>query len=248
MAYFRCGGGVDSSVLALPTINTVTNNIPIIQFVTDLAMDILSCKCTIVATESGSGAKSPSNPYIVDGFTGALISHSGADTSNPATYSIAFGRTVFGGKVDVASGKLELTHYGFTLTGTAAESWSISNAGTVNYYYVLNLPTGSASATAGTNVANIFPTVNVGNNNTNEGCYATSSALRVRWGAEMSIPDWKAWLSNNNLTVFYKLVNLLEFDLIPQQITALVGENNLWSDTGNMQEVTYFETVGHHIS
>ena len=152
---------------------------------------------------------------------------------------INLGQTVYGGEVDVTNGKLVVTHHGFTLTGAEEEGWSISNTGTENYYYVISLPTGSSSAVGGSNITNIFPRVNIGNNNTSQGCYNTASALRVRWGTEMTVANWKTWLGTNNLTVVYKLATPVEYDLTPQQISALLGVNNVWSDTNGDTTVDY---------
>ena len=147
---------------------------------------------------------------------------------------------VFGGEVDVTNGKLVVTHHGFTLTGAGEESWSVSNTGTANYFYVISLPTGSASAVGGSNIANIFPSVNIGNNSTTQGCYNTASAFRVRWGTEMTVADWKTWLETNNLTVVYKLATPIEYDLSDTaNISALVGVNNVWSDTNGDTTVDY---------
>lgn len=162
---------------------------------------------------------------------------------NGTTYSVSWqteAGEVFGGEVDVTNGKLVVTHHGFTLTGAEEEGWSISNTGTENYYYVVSLPTGSASAVGGSNVANIFPSVNIGNNNTTQGCYNTASALRVRWGTEMTVADWKTWLGTNNLTVVYRLATPVEYDLSDTaNISALVGVNNVWSDTNGDTTVDY---------
>ncbi len=49
----------------------------IASFVTNVAKALVNCKANIVATESGSGVKSPSNPYVVNGFSGANIVKTG---------------------------------------------------------------------------------------------------------------------------------------------------------------------------
>ena len=344
------------SILDLLPVDEVSGAVA--NFETDVVLPLIDVKSAIVATDIGSGSKTPENPYIVGGFTGVNLYQRGANlwdeqwelgawssvnggvvnytdrircknaipVAPNTTYCIRFGTTassvvnaydangnfisnlttgtfgtggrvittpsncyyikfsvgtaygitynndisvnypstdteyhaynpnssifpvswqteageVFGGEVDVTNGKLVVTHHGFTLTGAEEEGWTVSNTGTDNYYYVVSLPTGSASAVGGSNVANIFPSVNVGNNNTSQGCYNTASALRVRWGTEMTVADWKTWLGTNNLTVVYKLATPIEYDLSDTaNISALVGVNNVWSDTNGDTTVDY---------
>ena len=154
---------------------------------------------------------------------------------NGTTALINLGGTYYGGSVDAVTGKITLTHYGFILTGAGEESWSVSNTGTANYYYVISLPTGSASAVGGSNIANIFPSVNIGNNNTTQGCYNTASALRVRWGTEMTVADWKTWLGTNNLTVVYKLATPIDvYASNTAKIPTILGDNWVFCDTGDV--------------
>ena len=51
----------------------------IASFSTSLALPLVSLKASIVATESGSGTKSPTNPYTLGGFSNAVITKSGAN-------------------------------------------------------------------------------------------------------------------------------------------------------------------------
>ena len=51
----------------------------IASFTTSLALPLVSLKASIVATESGSGTKSPTNPYTLGGFSNAVITKSGVN-------------------------------------------------------------------------------------------------------------------------------------------------------------------------
>ena len=51
----------------------------IASFYTSLALPLVSLKASIVATESGSGTKSPQNPYTFGGFSNAVITKSGVN-------------------------------------------------------------------------------------------------------------------------------------------------------------------------
>ena len=54
----------------------------IASFYTSLALPLVSLKASIVATESGSGTKSPTNPYTLGGFSNAVITRSGVNLWN----------------------------------------------------------------------------------------------------------------------------------------------------------------------
>lgn len=206
----------------------------IVNFNTSVVENLIECIADFSATQA-EGTPSPSVPIPIVGVSAVSVKHSGSDITDYDEYIINLGDTYYGGEVDATNGKLVVTHHGFTLTGAGEESWSVSNTGTANYFYVISLPTGSASAVGGSNIANIFPSVNIGSNNTTQGCYNTASAFRVRWGTEMTVADWKTWLETNNLTVVYKLATPIEYDLSDTaNISALVGVNNVWSDTGDV--------------
>ena len=50
--------------------------------------------------------------------------------------------------------------------------------------------------------------------------------------------DVNTWLTNNNVQIIYKLATPIEVDLTPTEITTLLGTNNMWADTGDI-EVEY---------
>ena len=52
------------------------------NFITSLALPLQSLKASIVATESGSGTKSPSNPYTLGGFSNVVITKAGKNIFN----------------------------------------------------------------------------------------------------------------------------------------------------------------------
>ena len=88
---------ITDELIALLPVDSASGSI--VNFSTSLALPLVSLKASIVATESGSGTKSPTNPYTLGGFSNAVISHSGEDTSNPDQTTIALGQTVYGGYV-----------------------------------------------------------------------------------------------------------------------------------------------------
>lgn len=67
------------------------------------------------------------------------------------------------------------------------------------------------------------------------------SAINFRFSANKTVDEWKAELANNPIQLILGLVEPIEFDLdepIPT-ITTLLGDNNIWSDTGEILECVY---------
>lgn len=59
------------------------------------------------------------------------------------------------------------------------------------------------------------------------------------FNGEATAEKFKAWLSENNMTVVAKLIEPIEYDLTPQQIQTYLDYNNFWSDTNDDVEVEY---------
>lgn len=56
----------------------------------------------------------------------------------------------------------------------------------------------------------------------------------------------RGWFSSNLTQVVYKLATPITIDLTPQQMTTLLGTNNIWADTGDT-EVTYKADIQKYI-
>ena len=56
-----------------------------------------------------------------------------------------------------------------------------------------------------------------------------------------TLDDFKDWLDTQNVQIVWQLSNPLTYQLTAQQITALIGENNLWSDANGNLEVKYMK-------
>ena len=51
---------------------------------------------------------------------------------------------------------------------------------------------------------------------------------------------WENYIQNNDVEFVYELATPIEYDLTPQQINTLLGINNIWADTGNIELLTYY--------
>lgn len=77
MAYYKAGSiyVTENSKVRIGSVGPSK----IASFSTSLALPLVSLKASIVATESGSGTKSPTNPYTLGGFSNAVIYQGGGN-------------------------------------------------------------------------------------------------------------------------------------------------------------------------
>ena len=225
-----------------------TDSGAVANFRSPLALPLISCKASITATETGTGAKSPSNPYVISGFTGANISHSDADTSDPTVYTFSWqteAGTVYGGELDVINGKLKITHAIGSLS-LSSVGWH-EDANRAGVFYC-GVPVAYGRKNASKVMAcSCFNATNTSPNTTNDlyisgmASYSGSSVFfrNSAWTGKTS-QEINTLLENE--TFVYELATPIEYDLTPQAITALIGENNIWSDTGDMT-VEYKQSI-----
>ena len=174
------------------------------------------------------------------------------------TYEVAFPDdpgTVYGGTLDVSSGKLVVDRATVVLDGTT-ESWStFTSAETGNdFRFRTNGLVGAAFGQGinGTQKADWLATTTG---------YTTSGASPIIRSIRQSltllgnqnrlyvyVPDivsnesdidgWKAYLAQHPLTVSYLLATPQEITLTTTEVKTLLGINNVWSDVGNTS-ITY---------
>ncbi len=189
----------------------------------------------------------PSNAYAFAFYTaqstysGAMQIEEGSLSTSYAPYqgqsiTIQLGQTVYGGTVDVTEGKVTITDVfadGGTLTWTKEPS-------VYNYGMFSFIPTGYPAKA----ISNV-PTV-ISSQYKSESNYSASSTgdcyTWVRSRTQIKVKDE----AKNNLTASefktamtgvqfgWKLETPTEVTLTPAQIQTLVGENNVWSDDGNI--------------
>ena len=59
-----------------------------------------------------------------------------------------------------------------------------------------------------------------------------------------TLDDFKDWLDTQNVQIVWQLSNPLTYQLTAQQITALVGDNVIFSDANGNIEVKYLKKGG----
>ncbi len=181
-----------------------------------------------------------SNICPITGWTGANVRHSGEDTSNPDVLSIAFpssAGTVYGGTLDVTTGKLVVDRY--SVDPTAWTRFKANNGYVA--YKIENIPYGKYSTEesnkAMSNVISNFGAFSSSNMNQNI-IQAPRSSSPAAYLALQDDLDPVAI----GLQLTYLMRDSITYDLTPQQIALLRGANSIWADTGDTT-LTYRQDV-----
>lgn len=186
----------------------------------------------LTATQSGSGTPSPSNPRPISGWNGQNIYHSGADTSNPTVYYVAFGSTIYGGQRDARTGVLTVTHLGVDL---GALTWTKES----NHFYS-NVLSDAKYPPNNSNVAEImcetYQVIFEANVVSEAFDYSIGMSRTGRiyiYDSSLSSGDATAFTTAvTGIKLVYKLATPTTIQLPPCPIETLLGENNIWADTG----------------
>jgi hypothetical protein len=137
--------------------------------------------------------------------------------------------TVYSGKLDVTNGELVIDRAYKKYDGSADENW---------YTYAstgYRVPA-TDIAPSGSGICNLAPTVSSASS---YGVMFSASANYIyffksvsEWGVE-TVSDLRTWLASNNVEVCYELATPITIQLNPHEVTALLGSNNIWADTGD---------------
>lgn len=230
---------IANALLAVMPVDSATGDPA--TFDTEIDAPLVNVLCDIVVRGGGG---TPVSPVPIVGYSQANI------TANGDTVTIAFGQTVYGGVLDVTRGKLTVNKMGVTYDGSPDENWVLHGSGSAAAFAMR-----SAIVIDNINI-NAAPTTN----------YLTGILRIVTWGdydnwisvtadkqivtGIQSITDvdvWKTYLSNNPLQVVYELATPFDIDLTPEVISAVVGTNNVYSDTNGDTTVQFKDSIQHYI-
>lgn len=156
------------------------------------------------------------------------------------TISITFpteAGTVYGGTLDVTNGVLTVDRAMVTFDGS--ESWGEYSSYSGYYMTKEDMKIGArqsgisnalvASSSLSTSQSNCFW---LGVNNRN------IYLIGVHESMGATLAAFKSYLANNNLQLVYPLANPVTYQLTPQEVTTLLGNNTIYADTGDVT-VTY---------
>lgn len=173
------------------------------------------------------------NPMIERGDTATTY-----EAYNGNTYTFNFGQTVYGGRLDVLSGELTIVK---AYTRADSLSWDKNNTSPTQWLYYSRSLQGVARA-SGDCVCSHCPslseppiTVIGANINASRTCYLNFlDAIGTN-----DLASFNAYITNNNVQLVYELATPIVVQLTPTEVTTLLGENNIFSNTGDV-EVEYY--------
>ena len=188
-----------------------------------------------LATPTTETATPYTNPQIVSKYgTLEYVTNSIVPVGHKTTYLT---RDIFGGYVDLISGKLVVTHEVTMMDSTW--DWLMyqiyADGGiTANQFYVNNkipLPVGRREI-----LCNAFNPILINDRNHYDmSAYLSLSGYCFRYDGITSVADWKTFLATNEIFVYHELASPQTYQLTPQQVNTLVGTNNVWSEQGNIE-------------
>lgn len=146
-----------------------------------------------------------------------------------------FGQTIYAGELDVLTGIFTTTHKLAIFDGSEDEDWVKSTSYSGGYYYREWVWNNSISfgddhiQNIGTTVSNLTDY----SNGTNVCYFDRSLNFKVDNGLYPTISDFRNFLSQNNLQIWYPLPTPEVINIGGMNIETLQGENNLFASTGD---------------
>ena len=156
------------------------------------------------------------------------------------TYPVSLGQTVYGGTLNVTTGVLTVDRQLVTYDGS--EPWQ--NNGSAGVY--INSSVNQRDANRQLIPINKYTTIAAGDATrlTNgQACWnRTITAIQIRDERAMTASLFKTLLASEPLQICYYLVTPTTVQLTPTEVTTLLGQNNIWSDAGEVSVVYRADT------
>lgn len=172
---------------------------------------------------------------------------------NGQTKTVNFGQTVYGGVLDVTNGKLTITHIKIS---DFAQYYRDFFSGTYSTEYRITLPYPSTNVIYSVKRGSLCNCKNEesaywGGNHVGEANSANDIFAINPLGEILAIYDSDTTLTketfeakySGNIEFVYELATPIEVDITPENLTALSGQNNVYSDTNGDTEVEYYIEV-----
>lgn len=169
--------------------------------------------------------------YEEMGVFEGVVSLADADFTSRKNYAFTMPASegyVYDALFDVLPGKLIIGHKLETYVGAESEEWTYSDGS-----FIIAKPDNSARLDG----CNLFDPH--GSSETNNSIRFESSDIVIKTDVATTVEDWKTYLAAHNLQVLYLLTTPVEYDMQPNEIYALSGENNIFTNCGEIVKVTY---------
>jgi len=231
------GDAIDSlngSLSTLSTLSAFMNTVPVdtasgaIATFADGADDIpvKSLVVNIDPVQSGSGDPSPDNVRPISGWTGINLTCNNKNINIDWTDEAG---TVYGGSLDVSTGVLTVTHTIKSFTSRIALHPNFPNAFYINSAF--------SDCGEGIPLCNMFSYRNEALHKMSLGKFSIDTnytRLCFRTSAFSDATEANAFFAENPLIVAYPLATFVTYQLTPQEVKTILGENNIYADTGDV--------------
>ena len=199
-----------------------------------------------IGGEKNNGAASkiisvPSNAhfirvsFLLDNVDTLMVNYPATDHDyhpyNGQSINIQLGQTVYSGTLDAVSGELTIDRKLIEINGNCTR-WASPTGDWIgaNTQSVTDMQDGRLMNL----ICNILPSIDGMLNGWN--IYAVDKKLYITLqkatvGDRVELVN--AWLASNPVQVIYPLATPLTISLTPHEVTALLGYNNVWADTGD---------------
>lgn len=231
---------VDTKITDLYQIKTASGSI---VHITDGGNNIpvKVLKSDILTVQSGSGTPSPINPRSISSFNSGDITVTDNDQISDI-YTVNFGQTVYGGSWNVTTGKLIINGNGFKLVDNnriALQGFSDNN----NVWRILGATINALN--------NNKQLCNIATYNVNAWSPADSRVntfvigdegnlyIQLSKSVANTLEDFITYITNNDVYFYHEMSTPTDVQLTPTKVKTLSGENNISSNTGDI-EVEYF--------
>ena len=150
---------------------------------------------------------------------------------------IQLGQTVYGGTLDVTQGVLTVDRAITTFDGSDDELWERASYGSAAAFAMQGLCNHKWITSNDNLSANYLKAISTTATWGNEDSWISSqnnAGIVTGIKSITALADWKAYLANNPLEVCHELLTPITVQLTAQQITTLLGQNNVWSDADSV--------------
>lgn len=151
--------------------------------------------------------------------------------------SISLGQTVYGGTLDVVSGKLTIDRILYQFIASQRLTTNISGK---YRFRSTTQPPYKTGVTRGDILVDKYPMV-MSTLGGDEGISVNSSTQFFFYSEEtatMTLQEFESWLESNPINICYPIETPTEIQLTPTEVNTLLGQNNIWADSGSV-EVEY---------
>lgn len=150
-------------------------------------------------------------------------------------FTVNFDNKIYGGTLDLVSGKLTTEWVKQTFDGT--ETWEAEGTKLYRTYIsgLANTDKDDTSSVVSSYLSSVTRTALYPGTATDGICLMNGDRVLVRMqSAVATLGEWKDYITAHPMQIIYKLATPLTYQLTPQEITTLLGVNNVWCNDGKV--------------